>query len=206
MALTRGLHKLPGAPARRVLVCSSPSKIRMTFVARRSTSNVFHSSLQSSRGASATIFASMSRQRPQQPRASQPSPRCRPYSSQANTPQQHRILVVGGGPAGSATAYFLAKAGFQVVVAERSTRDPYGQGIDITNEAVDVVKRMGLWEKIKANTTGETGFALLDDDAREIARVGVNAVEPGAAAANSAPSPTNEIEVCNILCSRLIFH
>lgn len=33
---------------------------------------------------------------------------------------QQRVLVVGGGPAGSCTAYFLAKSGFEVVVAERA--------------------------------------------------------------------------------------
>lgn len=111
----------------------------------------------------------------------------------STSPKDHRILVVGGGPAGSATAYFLAKAGFKVVVAERSTSEPYGQSIDITNEAVQIVKQMGLWDKIKASTTGETGFALLENDGKEVVRLGVQAVEPGA---TSSLSPTNELEVC----------
>lgn len=103
----------------------------------------------------------------------------------------HHILIVGGGPAGSSTALWLAKAGFRVTVAERSTIPPYGQGIDITDEAVDIVKKMGLWEKIKDNTTGESGFALLDDAGKEIGMVGTNPADQS----KTAFSPTNEIEV-----------
>ncbi|KAI5209255.1 oxidoreductase [Aureobasidium subglaciale] len=118
----------------------------------------------------------------------------RSFSSQAITTQNtimHHVLIVGGGPAGSSTAFWLAKAGFKVTVAERSTVEPYGQGIDITGEAVDVVKKMGLWDEIKANTTGESGFAMLDDAGKEIGNTGTNAVD------NSKPafSPTNEIEI-----------
>ncbi|KAK6008371.1 hypothetical protein QM012_000274 [Aureobasidium pullulans] len=103
----------------------------------------------------------------------------------------HRILIVGGGPAGSSTALWLAKAGFKVAVAERSTIPPYGQGIDITDEAVDIVKKMGLWERIKDNTTGESGFALLDDAGKEIGMVGTNPADQS----KTAFSPTNEIEI-----------
>lgn len=104
----------------------------------------------------------------------------------------HHILVVGGGPAGSTTAFFLAKAGFRVTVIERSTIPPYGQGIDITGPAVDIVKKMGLWEKIKSSTTGESGFALLNDGGKEIGSVGTNPADES----KMAFSPTNEIEVC----------
>ncbi|KAG9683019.1 oxidoreductase, partial [Aureobasidium melanogenum] len=105
----------------------------------------------------------------------------------------HHILIVGGGPAGSSTAFWLAKAGFEVTIAERSAIPPYGQGIDITDEAVDIVKKMGLWEKIKENTTGESGFALLDDAGKEIGMVGTNPADQS----KSAFSPTNEIEMHN---------
>ncbi|KAG9563047.1 oxidoreductase, partial [Aureobasidium melanogenum] len=103
----------------------------------------------------------------------------------------HHVLIVGGGPAGSSTAFWLAKAGFRVTVAERSTIPPYGQGIDITDEAVDIVKNMGLWEKIKDNTTGESGFALLDDAGKQIGMVGTNSADQS----KTAFSPTNEIEI-----------
>ena len=104
----------------------------------------------------------------------------------------HHILIVGGGPAGSSTAFFLAKAGFRVTVIERSNIPPYGQGIDITGPAVEIVKKMGLLEKIKASTTGESGFAMLDDAGKEIGTVGTNSADQK----KMAFSPTNEIEVC----------
>lgn len=107
-----------------------------------------------------------------------------------------RALIVGGGPAGCTTAYFLAKAGFDVTVSERSTRPPYGQGIDITNQAVDVVKRMDMLDKIKANTTGETGFALLDDEGKQIGSLlGYNAAQYEDVDQEGVFSPTNELEV-----------
>ena len=109
-----------------------------------------------------------------------------------------RILIVGAGPAGCTTAYFLAKAGFEVTIAERSTRPPYGQGIDITNQAVDVVKRMDLLEKIKANTTGETGFALLDDAGKQVGSLlGTNDAQYETQAGGPT-SLTNEIEVYSL--------
>jgi hypothetical protein len=115
----------------------------------------------------------------------------RSFSSQTNKSNMHHILVVGGGPAGSTTAFFLAKAGFRVTVIERSTIAPYGQGIDITGPAVDIVKKMGLLEKIKASTTGESGFAMLDDAGKEIGSVGTNSAD----LSKRSFSPTNEIEV-----------
>lgn len=118
-------------------------------------------------------------------------------------PPSNRILVVGGGPAGCTTAFFLAKAGFDVTVAERSTRSPYGQGIDVTDQAVDVVKRMGLLDKIKSETTGETGFALLDDGGRQIGSLlGTNAAQRDSTQSEESPSLTNEIEVCSKLTRR----
>jgi hypothetical protein len=116
----------------------------------------------------------------------------RPFSSRTDRSNMHHILVVGGGPAGSTTAFFLAKAGFRVTVIERSTIPPYGQGIDITGPAVEIVKKMGLMEKIKASTTGESGFALLDDAGKEIGSVGTNSAD----LSKRSFSPTNEIEVC----------
>jgi 2-polyprenyl-6-methoxyphenol hydroxylase-like FAD-dependent oxidoreductase len=103
----------------------------------------------------------------------------------------HRILVVGGGPAGATAAFWLAKAGFEVTVAERSTdKFAYGQGIDITGPAVKIVQKMGAYDTIKSKVTGEAGFAFLDDNGDVIAAVGTAENENG-----KGLSLTQEIEI-----------
>jgi 2-polyprenyl-6-methoxyphenol hydroxylase-like FAD-dependent oxidoreductase len=102
-----------------------------------------------------------------------------------------RILVVGGGPAGATAAFWLAKAGFEVTVAERATNKfAYGQGIDITGPAVKIVQKMGVYDTIKSRVTGEAGFAFLDDHGDVIAAVGTAENENG-----KGLSLTQEIEI-----------
>ncbi|CAN5838175.1 geranylgeranyl reductase family protein [soil metagenome] len=63
----------------------------------------------------------------------------------------HDVLVVGGGPAGAATAYWLAKAGHEVVVVERKTfpRDKTcGDGL--TPRAVRQLADMGIEDQVAA--------------------------------------------------------
>jgi geranylgeranyl reductase family protein len=57
----------------------------------------------------------------------------------------HDVLVVGGGPAGAATAYWLAEAGHDVLVVERKTyprEKTCGDGL--TPRAVHQLREMGL--------------------------------------------------------------
>lgn len=62
---------------------------------------------------------------------------------------RHDVLVVGGGPAGAATAYWLAEAGYDVVVVEKKVfprEKTCGDGL--TPRAVHQLHEMGLAEKL----------------------------------------------------------
>lgn len=59
------------------------------------------------------------------------------------------VLISGGGIAGPTLAYFLAEAGIQVTVLEKTPKLlPHGQNIDIRGSAISVIRRMGLLEEI----------------------------------------------------------
>src|SRR5215831_11872759 len=63
--------------------------------------------------------------------------------------RRHDVLVVGGGPSGAATAYWLAEAGHDVVVVERKTfprEKTCGDGL--TPRAVHQLEEMGLRERL----------------------------------------------------------
>ena len=114
----------------------------------------------------------------------------------------HRVLVVGGGPTGATTAYWLARGGFEVVVVERATKAQLasGQGVDITGPAVHVVQKMGLEKQIRSSTTGEEGFSLANDEGEPIGVVGQRSSE------GKGFSPTEEIEImrsqlCTVLAN-----
>ena len=63
---------------------------------------------------------------------------------------RHEVLVVGGGPAGAATAYWLASAGHDVLVVEKKTfprEKTCGDGL--TPRAVRQLHDMGLGERLE---------------------------------------------------------
>jgi 2-polyprenyl-6-methoxyphenol hydroxylase-like FAD-dependent oxidoreductase len=81
-----------------------------------------------------------------------------------------RILISGGGIAGPAVAYFLAKGGASVTVIERASRPrPSGQNIDIRGSAIQVIQAMNLEEDIRARHTTEDGIAFVDKNNKVVA-------------------------------------
>jgi geranylgeranyl reductase family protein len=67
----------------------------------------------------------------------------------APPPSRHDVLVVGGGPAGAATAYWLAEAGHDVAVVEKK-RFPREKtcGDGLTPRAVKQLTDMGLYHRL----------------------------------------------------------
>ncbi|WP_192564722.1 FAD-dependent monooxygenase [Pseudomonas gozinkensis] len=89
-----------------------------------------------------------------------------------------KILVTGASIAGPALAYWLSRQGMDVTVVERAPafRDG-GQTIDVRGAGREVVRRMGLEELIRANTTHEQGIAFVDRDNQTRAFIGVDAFD-----------------------------
>lgn len=59
-------------------------------------------------------------------------------------------LVVGGGPAGSATALHLARLGHAVVLVEASSHDDFRAGETLPPAAAALLRSAGVWERFAA--------------------------------------------------------
>lgn len=61
----------------------------------------------------------------------------------------NKILVIGAGIAGPAVCYWLKRFGFSPVLIEKSANiRKGGHGLDVRGVAIDLVKKMGIYEKI----------------------------------------------------------
>ncbi|MCR6483815.1 FAD-dependent monooxygenase [Amycolatopsis sp. OK19-0408] len=80
------------------------------------------------------------------------------------------ILISGASVAGPALAWWLHHHGFRATVVERapSLREG-GYKVDIRGVAVDVVRRMGLLEQVRAASTDMRGAAFVNKRGKQIA-------------------------------------
>lgn len=63
-----------------------------------------------------------------------------------------KVLISGASIAGLATAYWMNKAGYQVTVIEIADKPRIGgTAVDLRLGTIDVIKRMGIYEQIRAN-------------------------------------------------------
>ena len=99
-----------------------------------------------------------------------------------------RVLISGAGIAGPSLAYFLAKAGAHIIVLEKAPALlPYGQNIDISGSARQVVRKMGLLDEVRRHNTKEAGSQFIDAQGRPFAKFPLNE--------GSSASLTNEFEI-----------
>ena len=86
-----------------------------------------------------------------------------------------RVLVCGGGVAGEAVAYWLARGGHEVVVVERfPALRASGAQVDLRGQGIEAVERMGLLEQVRAARVDEPGVAFVDGRGRRWATVLAN--------------------------------
>ncbi|MGN7778606.1 FAD-dependent monooxygenase [Mycolicibacterium sp. 22603] len=89
-----------------------------------------------------------------------------------------RILIAGASIAGPATAFWLARAGFEVTIVEQSpVLRRGGNGVDIRSEALTVIDRMGLSEDVRDRAMVNHGMRFLDRSGRQRVRFPTTEVE-----------------------------
>ncbi|OJJ68429.1 hypothetical protein ASPBRDRAFT_132949 [Aspergillus brasiliensis CBS 101740] len=92
-----------------------------------------------------------------------------------------KILISGAGCAGPALAFWLSRTHHQVIIVERSPslRDK-GAQIDLREQGIEVVRRMGLLETIRQHCVHEDGFTLVDGTGHVTAKIRPNTSGQGA--------------------------
>ncbi|KAJ5887973.1 FAD/NAD(P)-binding domain-containing protein [Penicillium taxi] len=101
-----------------------------------------------------------------------------------------KILICGGGCAGPALAFWLARSGHQVTIVERfPALRATGAQIDLRGQGIEVARRMGLLDKIRNSLVDEDGVALVDSQGAIKATIMANRTGKG------AQSFTSEFEI-----------
>lgn len=97
-----------------------------------------------------------------------------------------KVLIVGAGIAGNALAFWLSKLGHRVTVIERhSALRVNGLQLDLRGNGIEVMKRMGLEQAIRAKCVPEEGFAVVDSTGRRRAFFAANRSGKGAQSISS---------------------
>lgn len=101
-----------------------------------------------------------------------------------------KILICGGGCAGPALAFWLARAGHRVTVVERfPALRATGAQVDLRGQGIEVIRRMGLIDVVRSKLVDETGVAFVD------ARDRVKATFLANTSGKGAQSMTSEYEI-----------
>ncbi|RYY17214.1 MAG: FAD-binding monooxygenase [Alphaproteobacteria bacterium] len=113
-------------------------------------------------------------------------------------PSPYRILITGASVTGNTVAWWLARAGHKVTVAEHASgfRDG-GQNIDVRGVGREVLRRMGLEQTALQQGTGEEGTAWVEEDGTVAAQF--------LTAETGIDGPTAEMEILRGDLARLLY-
>ncbi|GAB3274071.1 FAD-dependent monooxygenase [Kineosporia babensis] len=86
-----------------------------------------------------------------------------------------RVLIAGGGIAGPALAFWLARGGHQATVIERfPALRATGAQVDLRGQGIDMAQRMGILESIRDHLVDEPGVAFVDAHGKTRATIMAN--------------------------------
>jgi len=89
-----------------------------------------------------------------------------------NEMNNRNVLISGASIAGPALAFWLKRYGFTPTVVEKaSTLREGGQAIDVLGTATEVVRRMGLLDRVHEMSTGKRGTSYVDANGKARASI-----------------------------------
>ncbi|KAL2178471.1 uncharacterized protein P884DRAFT_257607 [Thermothelomyces heterothallicus CBS 202.75] len=116
------------------------------------------------------------------------------------SPTVLRVLISGGGIAGNALAFWLAKQGHIVTVVERFPHlRATGLQLDLRGPGIQVLKKMGLEEAFRARAAPEQGMQVVDKSGRR------RAYFPANKSGSGKQSLTSEFEIMRGDLCRLLY-
>ena len=110
-----------------------------------------------------------------------------------------KVLICGGGIAGPSLAFWLSKLNYDITIMERSPGiRANGQQIDLRGQGVQVMKKMGIEQAVRAKVVDEQGIQYVDAEGKRTAFIAANKSGKG------RQSVTSEFEImrgdlCHIL-------
>ena len=66
-----------------------------------------------------------------------------------NLSDEHDVIVIGGGPAGSAAATLIAQAGYEVLLLERHETPPFKVGESLIPASYETLGRLGMLDELR---------------------------------------------------------
>ncbi|WP_031111475.1 FAD-dependent monooxygenase [Streptomyces sp. NRRL S-146] len=103
-------------------------------------------------------------------------------SADIRTRPRRTVLISGASIAGPALAFWLNRYGYAVTVVEKAaTLRSGGYLVDVRGTALEVVRRMGIWPRLRDAHVDTRRFTFLDSDGGTVASISPHAVAGSAA-------------------------